>query len=83
MNDDSSKEADEKSSSLQNAFSQAQPIQRAGSPNDIANVVAFLASDESSFVSSADYLVDGGMVGGRQFSVTQERMKILSDMAGS
>ena len=81
MNDDSSTIADEKSSSLKNAFSQAQPIQRAGIPEDIANVVAFLSSDESSFVTSTDYLVDGGMVGGRQHSTTLERMKILSDMA--
>ena len=83
MKDDSSSSADEKSISLKDAFSQAQPIQRAGDPEDIANVVAFLASDESAFVTSTDYLVDGGMIGGRQFSITNERMKVLSDMAGS
>ena len=79
--DDNSETADKNSDSLKSVFSQAQPIKRAGKPEDIANVVAFLASDESTFVTSSDYLVDGGMIAGRQFSVTLERMKILSEMA--
>ncbi len=29
-------------------------------PDDIANVVAFLASDEARFVSGSQHLVDGG-----------------------
>jgi NAD(P)-dependent dehydrogenase (short-subunit alcohol dehydrogenase family) len=36
------------------------PLGRYASPEDIANVVAFLASDEANFVSGAQYLVDGG-----------------------
>jgi NAD(P)-dependent dehydrogenase (short-subunit alcohol dehydrogenase family) len=36
------------------------PIGRLGEPADVANVVAFLASDKASFVTGCTYLVDGG-----------------------
>lgn len=36
------------------------PIRRLGQPSEIANVIAFLASDEASFVVGANWLVDGG-----------------------
>jgi len=36
------------------------PIGRLGKPEEIANVIAFLASDEASFVVGATWLVDGG-----------------------
>jgi len=37
------------------------PLGRIGTPAEIANVVAFLASDEASFVSGADVAVDGAL----------------------
>lgn len=37
----------------------AHPMRRLGGPEEIASVVAFLASDKASFVSGVDVLVDG------------------------
>jgi NAD(P)-dependent dehydrogenase (short-subunit alcohol dehydrogenase family) len=37
------------------------PLGRIAEPSDIANVVAFLASDEARFVTGASLLVDGGL----------------------
>lgn len=46
---------------------QAQPVRRAGRPEDIAAAVAYLASDDAAFVTGTSILVDGGLtVGTRQ-----------------
>jgi NAD(P)-dependent dehydrogenase (short-subunit alcohol dehydrogenase family) len=37
------------------------PMERMGSPDEVAKVVSFLASDDSSFVTGSELLVDGGM----------------------
>lgn len=36
------------------------PLGRAGTPDEIANAAVFLASDDASFVTAADFVVDGG-----------------------
>lgn len=55
----------------------AQPIPRAGLPDDIAKAAVFLASDDSSFVNAADFLVDGGMIGGRHWTPHQASLAQL------
>jgi len=37
------------------------PLKRFGQPDDIANLVAFLASDEASFITGGEYNIDGGI----------------------
>lgn len=46
------------------AFYQNLPIKRVGTVDDVAPVVLFLASDEASYVTGAEYVVDGGHLAG-------------------
>ncbi len=40
------------------------PLGRMARPEEVSNVVLFLASDEASFVSGAEHVVDGAMIAG-------------------
>ncbi|MCW0197221.1 SDR family NAD(P)-dependent oxidoreductase [Sphingopyxis sp.] len=44
----------------------AQPVARGGQPEDIANAVAYLASEDSSFMTGTHMLVDGGLTIGQR-----------------
>jgi len=48
--------------------SQAQPVARRGLPEDIAQAVAFLASDAAGFVTGTSLIVDGGITVGPRHS---------------
>jgi 3-oxoacyl-[acyl-carrier protein] reductase len=45
-------------------FTQRIPMKRIGSPEDIANLVAFLASDEASYITGQCLQIDGGLSAG-------------------
>ncbi len=46
----------------------AQPIQRTGTPEDVAAAIAFLASDDASFITGTSLTVDGGLTIGPRHS---------------
>jgi NAD(P)-dependent dehydrogenase (short-subunit alcohol dehydrogenase family) len=46
---------------LRNEFNKMHPVGRVGQIDEVASVFVFLASDESSFVTGANYTVDGGL----------------------
>jgi NAD(P)-dependent dehydrogenase (short-subunit alcohol dehydrogenase family) len=57
---------------MRDIYRTAQPIQRAGLPEDIAHAAVFLASDESSFINGHDLVVDGAITGGRNWTPQQQ-----------
>jgi NAD(P)-dependent dehydrogenase (short-subunit alcohol dehydrogenase family) len=57
---------------MREVYKAAQPIPRAGLPEDIAHAAVFLASDESSFINGHDLVVDGAITGGRNWTQQQQ-----------
>ncbi|MGB6430855.1 MAG: glucose 1-dehydrogenase [Candidatus Acidiferrales bacterium] len=45
-------------------FAAAEPIGRIGTPEEVAELAAFLASDKAAFCTGGDYLIDGGLLAG-------------------
>jgi NAD(P)-dependent dehydrogenase (short-subunit alcohol dehydrogenase family) len=45
-------------------FGAAHPLGRIGTPEEVAELAAFLASDKAGFCTGGDYLVDGGLLAG-------------------
>ena len=72
----------DRSPQIEGIYSKAQPIPRAGIPDDIAQCVIWLASDRSTFLNGTDIVVDGGMIGGRRYSEHQEGMKQVKATLG-
>lgn len=40
------------------------PMKRFGEANEVANLIVFLASDEASFITGTEHVIDGGMIAG-------------------
>lgn len=55
-------------------LAQIQPIARAGTPEDIAAMALFLASDEAEWITGAAMVVDGGLTAGSGFN--RERLAL-------
>jgi NAD(P)-dependent dehydrogenase (short-subunit alcohol dehydrogenase family) len=75
--------ADNTAAKMREVFKAAQPVPRAGLPDDIAHAAVFLASDESSFVNGNDLVVDGGVTGGRNWSQQQAGYVGMRQMFGT
>ena len=46
---------------MKGAWAERNPMKRFGTPDEVAAAVLFLASDEASFITGVDLLVDGGL----------------------
>jgi NAD(P)-dependent dehydrogenase (short-subunit alcohol dehydrogenase family) len=45
-------------------FGKTHPLGRVGTPEEVAELTAFLASSRAAFCTGGDYLVDGGLLAG-------------------
>jgi 3alpha(or 20beta)-hydroxysteroid dehydrogenase len=52
-----------------NAFYAQHPIPRIGRPVEVARMSAFLASDESSYSTGSEFMVDGGWHAGMRLDI--------------
>lgn len=76
--------ADQMAARVADNAAKAQPVPKAGLPDDIARAALYLASDDAAFVSGTHLVVDGGItVGGRHAwdtSAVSPFATILGDM---
>ncbi|WP_275670932.1 SDR family NAD(P)-dependent oxidoreductase [Bacillus mesophilum] len=53
--------APDSAEAAQQAYSDSVPMKRYGEPEEVASLIAFLLSDESKYVTSSSYTIDGGL----------------------
>lgn len=61
---------------------EAAPLGRRGTPEEVANVYAFLASDEASYVTGALWLVDGGVTPAKGATGSQAKPEVRQEPKG-
>lgn len=74
--------AEETIEPMKKILEKMQPIPRAGEPSDVAKAALWLASDDSSFVTGQDLIVDGGLALGRKWSETWAGRKAWTSTFG-
>ena len=75
---------DDPDSPMRTAMKQSILIQRIGEPEDIAYAALYLASDEASYVTGANLVVDGGWTaGGGVGQPSPELLKAMEEMLAS
>jgi NAD(P)-dependent dehydrogenase (short-subunit alcohol dehydrogenase family) len=67
---------------LTRLFEKAQPIRRAGFPEDIAKAALWLASDDSSFVTGHALVVDGGISAGQMWTQQMRWIDMIESALG-
>jgi len=70
-------QAEKTAEMMKQVLTNIQPIRRPGIVDDIAYAAVFLASDESTFINGHNLVVDGGLTGGRLWSVQQEGLNAM------
>ena len=58
-----------KNKAMEDAMAGAIPMQRIGTPEEIAQAICFLASDDASFVTGHPLVVDGGWMAGKRLQL--------------
>lgn len=74
--------ADQIAEMLAQAGGSMQPIGRVGRGSDIAEMAAFLASDDASFITGGEFVVDGGMTVGPRHSWDETAASPILDSLG-
>jgi NAD(P)-dependent dehydrogenase (short-subunit alcohol dehydrogenase family) len=68
---------------IEQALIAATPLGRRGTPEEVANVYAFLASDQASYVTGALWLVDGGITPAKGAVGTMARQEASTPPPGT